>query len=388
MTAIAADWPGISACLAGGGRTKGRNSMSGFGNPFRRGFAVWQLVIVLSIMAHGASAASLAEIAMMSGSDRQARLEAGAKAEGELNLYTTLIVDQALLPLKAAFEKKYPFIKFNYTRNSSEQLVIKIFSETRAGKPNSDVVVGSTESALNTAGLLEPFTSPNVSVYPSEFIGTNRMWVDYRLAYYGIGYNPKLLPEADAPKGWEDLANPKLKGKMIWNDSEEGAQLIIAHLRHIWGKQKAGDFFDKLASLDVAASTASRRAILDLVIAGEYSIMIGATLQHVMISKNQGAPVWFASPDPVVARPDSVQLPKESRHPHAAMLFIDFLLGKEGQEVLAKAEYLPGNPTVEPLPQIRPIVPYLNGKKIHVIDETEMSPQREEIKTIFEKVSR
>ena len=59
------------------------------------------------------SAAVISDIATMSGTDRQAKLEAGAKAEGEFSLYTTLIVDQAVLPLKAAFEKKYPFIKFN-----------------------------------------------------------------------------------------------------------------------------------------------------------------------------------------------------------------------------------------------------------------------------------
>ena len=353
----------------------------------RRGVATCLAASVVASFAAAAAAAGLSEIATMSGPDRQQKLEAGAKTEGEMNLYTTLIVDQAVLPLKEAFERKYPFVKFNYIRNSNSPLAVRILSEVRAGKPNADVVVAPIAPELAKAALLEPFKSPSLSMYSKEFIEPNGLWAYYRSTYYGIAYNTKLVSEADAPKGWEDMVAPKWMGKIVWNDSDDGAIAVIDHLRHIWGDSKADDYFKRLAALKVAVSSASRRTILDLVIAGEHSVFMGATLHHVMSSKSEGAPVWFMSPDPVMAKSDPVELLNTAPHPHAAILFIDFILGKEGQEALAKAQYLPNNPAVEPSPEMRPIIPYLNGKSVHVADEIDSPERLAELNKIFKMVS-
>lgn len=347
----------------------------------------------LASLAVGASARSafpqtFLEIAKLKNPERQAKLIEGAKKEGEIVNYTTLIVNQAVRPLQQGFERKYPFLKYKYIRANSDDLVQRAMSEARAGQTKADVMIGSTPAAMAAADLLDPIFSPELDSYPKEALGHGGRSGWYRSAFYGIGYNTKLIPEADQPKTWEDLLNPRFKGKMVWSSSTEtGGSFIIYHLQQVWGKEKGGQFFDKLATQNVALSNASVRALLDLVIAGEYQILISCALHHVIISKGDGAPVWFASPEPVMVRPDYIQLIKGAPHPYAAMLYIDYVLSPEGQEILVKADYLPANPKVEPLPSQRPIVPHLNGKSMKVYAPEMFVPVQAELNDILKKIS-
>jgi iron(III) transport system substrate-binding protein len=123
------------------------------------------------------------------------------------------------------------------------------------------------------------------------------------------------------------------------------------------------------------------------VIAGEHSILLTTSLNHAVISKGMGAPVWFAMPDPVAARPDHIMVVNNAPHPHAAMLLVDFVLSKEGQTVLAKVDYEPGRLDVEPSAAIRPIVPRLNGKTDIIYPPDEMMDSQDELNRIFDKIS-
>jgi ABC-type Fe3+ transport system substrate-binding protein len=345
-------------------------------------------ILGLASLPDPVSAQTIADVATLKGADRQARLEKGAAAEGQVMLYTTLIVEQAVTPLKAAFEKKYPNIKLNFYRANNAPLSQRVVSEARANKPVADVAVGSLSAALNAAGMLQPFESPETAAFPKEFKDRENRFFTYRVAHYGLGYNTKTVPEATAPKVWEDVLDPKYKGKMIWGNSlETGASFLIQHLRKIWGPQKAGAFFDKLATQNVARSDAAIRTLLDLVIAGEHSILLTTSLNHAVISKGMGAPVWFAMPDPVAARPDHIMVVNNAPHPHAAMLLVDFVLSKEGQTVLAKVDYEPGRLDVEPSAAIRPIVPRLNGKTDIIYPPDEMMDSQDELNRIFDKIS-
>ena len=134
-------------------------------------------------------------------------------------------------------------------------------------------------------------------------------------------------------------------------------------------------------------SDASVRTLLDLVIAGEHTISLSTALNHVMISKQEGAPVWFTSPDPVASRPDSIMVPNNGPHPHAGMLFVDYLLSKEGANVLIQAGYQPARLDVEPDPAMRPIIPHLNGKTARVYPAEDMATGQDDLMDIFNKVS-
>jgi ABC-type Fe3+ transport system substrate-binding protein len=113
----------------------------------------------------------------------------------------------------------------------------------------------------------------------------------------------------------------------------------------------------RLAKQDVAPLSASNRQIVDQVIYGEYWIGLGISAHHPVISASQGAPSATVLFDPVPTLSDSVQVLKGVRHPHAAMLLVDFMLSTQAQRMLQDAEYFPSNPNVDPSPTLKMLVP-------------------------------
>src|SRR5437879_12452294 len=97
--------------------------------------AVAILICVLPLLCH---AASVEDIAMMKSADRQKVLVEGAKKEGKIMWYTTLIVDQVVRPVKEAFEKEYPFIQIEFYRGNAENLVRRMLAEYQAKRDDVD----------------------------------------------------------------------------------------------------------------------------------------------------------------------------------------------------------------------------------------------------------
>src|SRR5262249_44590042 len=89
------------------------------------------------------------------------------------------------------------------------------------------------------------------------------------------------------------------------------------------------------------------------------------------ISAGKGAPVYSQLMDPVPSAAGTLMVLKGAKHSHAAMLLTDFILSKEGQEIMAQAEYFPAHPEVEPAPQLASIVPRKAG-----YTENYVSPQQ------------
>src|ERR1043166_3987080 len=97
-------------------------------------------------------AASIEDVAMMKSADRQKILVEGAKKEGKLMWYTTLIVDQVVRPVKDAFEKEYPFIQVEFYRGNSENLVRRMLAEYQAKRYDADLVDGTVSPTMVQIG--------------------------------------------------------------------------------------------------------------------------------------------------------------------------------------------------------------------------------------------
>jgi hypothetical protein len=89
------------------------------------------------------TSASVAEVATLRGPDRQAILEAGAKREGQLLWYTSLIVNQVVRPLADDFTRRYPYVKVDHYRADSDALAERILSEYQAQRYDVDITDGS-----------------------------------------------------------------------------------------------------------------------------------------------------------------------------------------------------------------------------------------------------
>jgi ABC-type Fe3+ transport system substrate-binding protein len=357
-------------------------------NTAKRVLGLVSLVAMVAVADIGAaSGRSVDEIANLSGPDRQKILIQGAKAEGELLWYTTLIVNQAARPIKKAFEKKYPFIKLDFIRAGSSKLVARLLAENRSKSYRAGVVIGSVAPALKKAGLVQPFRTPEAATYPKDYTDPDRTWQTIRVSYNGIGYNTKLVSAAAAPKTFEDLLDAKWKGKMVWGKSSAtGAPLFITHTRMVMGEKKAMAYLKKLAKQNIVTIPGSIRSVLDRVVAGEHHIMISAALHHVAISAGKGAPIASTAFEPVIGRMGYVMIMKIAPQPHAAMLFVDFIVSEEGQNILGKAKYLPAHPKVDPLPKMQKIVPRFNGLKQNLMGPDKLGKERKKSRSIYKKL--
>jgi iron(III) transport system substrate-binding protein len=327
------------------------------------------------------------EIAAYKGADRQKILEEGARKEGAVTFYTGMIVDQATRPLLAAFQKKYPYVKADYWRGDSRAIIQKVLAEVRNGNPLADVAESSGLSEpLVQAGVVEPFTSPELATYDPKYLDPRHLYGPSRLSYFATAYNTRLVPKEAAPKSYEALLDPKWKGKIAWRvDSDSGSALFIANLRLAWGEAKADAYMKRFAAQNIISFDGSARTLVNRVMEGEYPLAVNIFAHHPLISARAGAPVDSILMDPVASVSGTVLLLKNARHPYAAMLLIDFILSKDGQETLKHSDYFPSNPAVEPDDYLKPIVPGPNGFTENYLRPEALYEQSDKTQALFDK---
>jgi iron(III) transport system substrate-binding protein len=341
--------------------------------------------------AGGAGAQSRDDVLLYSGPDREQRLIEGAKREGQVVIYAALIQNQAMRPLADGFGKKYPFIRLTTWRADSEDIVQKAAAEVRANNVVADLVegTGAGEQAVE-ANIAQPYYAPAVAGFPETYRNPTGLWAPTRLSYYGIAYNSKLVPPDRVPKSYTDLLDPRLQGKMAWRiGSSTGTPLFLTNLRLAWGEEKARAYFDKLKDQKIVNFGAgSARTLVDRVVAGEYAVALNIFAHHPLISKGKGAPVNSQLMDPVATTAATMSVVKGLHHPNAAMLLADYILSKEGQGILARAEYFPVDPEVAPLPALAAVVPRIAGVAENFVGPDQLIKYTDSSEDIFQKLFR
>ena len=334
-----------------------------------------------------ATAAFANDMLLYQGPDRQQRLEAGARKEGKLTIYSTLIVNQALQPLAEQFGKKYPFIKVDYFRADAVKMVQKVLAEQRANALVGDVMEagGATVPLLKANGLL-PFWSPIFHELPKEYIDKNGYFAIDRLSYMGGAFNTKAVKPGTEPKTIDDLLDPKWKGRIAWNTQDEsGAILFAANLIETIGHAKADAWLAQFVAQKPAPVAVSARQLVNVVMAGEYDIALSIFMHHAVISAQAGAPVAPIAFEPVASTNGSMSILRGTKNPHGALLFVDFVLGEEGQNIMRDAQYFPVHPKVRPIEELAAITPRLVGLKEYFFDPVERYDRRSEANDLIKK---
>jgi iron(III) transport system substrate-binding protein len=330
-------------------------------------------------LAAPAPAATVAEIANLKGPDRERILVEGAKTEGKVTIYSAMIEDQALRPITSAFHQKYPFIEAEFWRADTRDLINKALAEARARAVVGDIVEGGGVSqALIKAGAVQAFSTPALAPYDKQRYDSKGLWAATRVSYFGLAYNTRLMKADDAPKTYEALLDPRWKNKLCWAATTEtgGAMMFITFIRLIMGEEKGEAYLRDLSKQNIANMSGSPREVVNKVMQGECAVGIDIFLHHPVISAQKGASAAPQPLEPVMSNASVVTLSKGTTHPHAAMLLIDYLLSKEAQQVLEKADYLPAHPDVKPQSTLQGIVPSMAGLKERFISEEFLFEQR------------
>jgi ABC-type Fe3+ transport system substrate-binding protein len=276
-------------------------------------------------------------------------LIAAAKKEGSVVWYTTQIVDQFARPAAAAFEKLYPGIRVRLSRTNSATAAIKILNENRAHKNQSDVFDGTaTVVPLKKEGYVLKWLPDAAANYPPQYKDPEGYWIATNIYVLTPAFNTKLLPPGGEPKTYQDLLDPKYRGKMVWGVSlsSSAAPGFIGTVLDDMGEAKGMAFLRQLQKQRIAGADVSARQILDQTIAGEYAIALQIFNHHAVISAKKGAPVKWIAMEPATGVLSVVSIPKAAPHPNAAKLFEEFLVSREGQRLYRTAEYLPADPAV------------------------------------------
>lgn len=295
-----------------------------------------------------AEAATVGEIASYRGTDRQARLEKGAKAEGEFVWYTS-VNGEDIQRIVDLFEKQYPFIKTKAVRLTSARMVQRYTAEYQAGTFLADILDTNDVRIefFRRKGMLQPYYSPMAKSFDKRFVHPQGFWLANRVTMIVLGFNNRLVKPSEAPQHYDQLLDPKWQDKMSLE--QEDTPWFMALMWH-WGEQKGKSFFQKLRAQQPKIRVGHTH-LAQLITAGEDFLSPTTHSQGMATGQRKAAPVDWVNLEPVVGMNNVSALAKNAAHPHAAMLFLDFMLTKDGgQRVIRDVNRIPTHPEVLPNP--------------------------------------
>ena len=274
----------------------------------------------------------ISQVEKMSRAEREAFLIKGARDEKDVMFYATTPVNQVAV-LKKYFSARYPFIDLKHYYSPRQGILNKTLAEYRGNANLVDVVMTDVSygTVLIKEGVSGAYSTPDVQRYVRGSYDPKGQWYTMYMLTTALVYNRNQVKPNDAPKTYQDLLDPKWKGKMIFDPE---AAFIMAAMEQAWGKEKARDYLARLAKQDLIFRRGTTLTS-QLVAAGEQPIGVTINAETTAEMRDKGAPLAFSVLPPRIIKPNGFFVAKKAPHPHAAMLFTDWSLSEEGQKVLA-----------------------------------------------------
>jgi iron(III) transport system substrate-binding protein len=273
-------------------------------------------------------------ISTQSPAQRKKTIEDGARKEGQFVIYTSLS-DQDNPKVMAAFEKSYPFVKTEVYRGTPRSALLKASTEARAGRFAVDIVATAPSEMwqLKQSKLSTAYLSPELQAMPKGSYDPEGYWSGFEVTPIVVAFQTKLIKGPDIPNSYQDLLQPKYKGKMnLGTEDYDWFSVMLDSM----GQDKGLAFMRGLAKQELHMPGASSRMRVQLMLAGESGISLAARGRRVVEFKGQGAPIDFRIFEPYAGEPNSLSIAARTPHPHAAILFADWILSQEGQVKLAE----------------------------------------------------
>lgn len=258
---------------------------------------------------------------------------AGA-VEKEVVVYSTNL--QKLNEMVAEDFEKETGIKVHMYRAGSGITIKKIRAEK--DRPLGDVGWGLSKIiSENNIDLWQPYKSINFDATPAVYRDPNFRWLGQMLHVMVFMYNRDLVKDAEAPRSWSDLLNPKWKDKIAYcNPNNSGsAYTQFSIMLALWGDNEAG--WKKAETLLKNAKITQQSSLVPKGV-NEGEFPIGITMEYAAHRfKAGGANVGVIYPeDGTVAYTEAAAIIKGSKHPEAAKKFIDFTTSKKEREKIVK----------------------------------------------------
>jgi iron(III) transport system substrate-binding protein len=217
---------------------------------------------------------------------------------------------------------------------------------------------------FNRGGVLARYIPQANSQYPSEFKDEG-FWTTVYYNPYVVAYNTKLVARQMVPKRYEDLLDPKWKGRMMIEGTKAD---WFAGILQIMGQERGLKYMRDLAKQQPSPRE-GHELLAQLVAAGEGLMDVNIPIASVERMKERGAPIDWTAVGTAPAIMVGIGLSSQAAHPNAAKVFVDFVLSREGQKLMripgrlvARADLAPEQADLLKEVKIAPVNPALAEK--------------------------
>lgn len=282
------------------------------------------------------AAALLALSVAVAGCGGGDKKEAAKGVKGEVMVYTSIYPDIIDNMCKPNLAKAFPEMKVNWFQGGTEKVVTKITGEMKANKVGTDVLMVADPSyylKLDKEGWLMPYKSKehnNIIADKAE----NGAWYAVRVCNMIIAYNADKLKAEDAPKSWQELTDPKWKGKIAMpNPMLSGtAYVAVGALADKFG----WEYFDKLKANGIRVESGNS-AIQNKLLTGEYAAAMILEENILKLAATKKEPLKVSYPaEGVINVPSPIAIFKTTKNVEGAKAMVDWWLSKEGQQAVVK----------------------------------------------------
>ena len=288
--------------------------------------------------------------------DRTQKLLAAAQKEGALTVYTAFR-PQDLQTVLDPFEKKYD-IKITVWRSGSGKVLQRVLNEASGKRNEVDaIMIPSPEmEALYREKILQPVKSPYFKDLIAGALPAHREYATVMLNIWVQAYNTNLIKKEDLPKTYQDLLDPKWKGKLgIEANVEEWYTAVAMDL----GEEKGVKMFRDMVTRNGISVRQGMSLLNNLVVAGEVPLALSMYVDLPEKAKRKGSPIdWFVL-EPVIAEGFNIGVARRAPHPNAALLFYDYMLSNETQKLLSSLYFYPASSSAQSL---------LSDRRIQIVD--------------------
>jgi iron(III) transport system substrate-binding protein len=313
--------------------------------PIRRSLLAALVLILALALALGAGGPATAF-------DGEKALHEAAKKEKEFTWYTAHYNSETAAALCQGFEKKYPGVKCNYIRTTAQVAYQRLAQDQKAGIAQASVISSTDQShytKMKQDGWLQPYKPKNLPELVDAFRSFNDpedLFIATAAGLVLITYNTSVVSASEAPRKWTDLADPRWKNKVsIGHPGFSGyVGTWVVQMKKLYG----WDYFKKLEQNKPRIG----RSINDTVtmLNAKESIVAAGPSATTLESKSKGNPLAVVYPeDGAILMVSASGILKNAPAPNAAKLFMEYLLSREGNEVMVQQHQDPVNKHVKPM---------------------------------------
>jgi iron(III) transport system substrate-binding protein len=291
----------------------------------RHGFLLVALLVI---------AAMLTLVAAGCGSSKPAETPKNQGPKGTVMIYTSIYPDIIEL-VKPALKKQFPDLDIQWFQAGTEKVMAKVAGEIEAKKIQADLLMVADPSyyiTLRDQNLLLKYDSPNrkdVKINKD----TDGYWTGVRISNMIIAYNTAKVSEADAPKSFKDLLDPKWKNRIAMpSPLLSGTAYVTAG---VLADKYGWQYFEDLKKNGLKVEEGNS-AIQNKLLRGEYYAVV-ILEENILKMMEKKEPVKVVYPaDGTIIIPSPIAIFQASKNQEAAKAVLDWWLSKEGQEVIVK----------------------------------------------------